>query len=149
MKVGRHAKILEIISKYPVETQEELGYKLKEMGFDVTQATISRDIKELRLIKVLNSEGKYNYAPSTEVNSSNNERIVNVFRESVLKVDYSGNMIVLKTLSGTAMAASAAIDSLEWTDIVGCVAGDDTIFVLLRSSDDIEMVVKKFQKLMK
>lgn len=149
MKVERHGKILEIISKYPVETQEELGFKLKDMGFDVTQATISRDIKELRLIKVLNSEGKYNYAPSSEVNSSNNERIVNVFRESVLKVDYSGNMIVLKTLSGTAMAASAAIDSLEWTDIVGCVAGDDTIFVLLRSSEDIEMVVKKFQRLMK
>lgn len=149
MKVGRQSKLLEIIEKYPIETQEELGIRLKENNFYVTQATISRDIKELRLIKVLNSEGKYHYAPFRETNSATNERIVNVFRESVVSVDYSGNMIAINTLSGTAMAASAAIDSLGWSDVVGCVAGDDTIFVLVRNIENVENLVGKFRKMMR
>lgn len=149
MKVGRQSKLLEIIEKYPIENQEDLVLKLKENGFNVTQATISRDIKELRLIKVLNANGNYHYAPFREKNSDANERIVNVFKESVIGVEYSGNMIVLKTLPGTAMAASAAIDSLEWYDVVGCVAGDDTIFVLARNVENIEILVNKFKKLMR
>ena len=150
MKVGRQSKLLEIIDKYPIETQEDLGIKLKESGFNVTQATISRDIKELRLIKVLNAQGKYHYASFKENSSSStNERIVNVFRESVIGVEYSGNMIVIKTLSGAAMAASAAIDSLAWSEVVGCVSGDDTIFVLVRNIENIELVVAKFRKMMR
>ena len=149
MKVGRQAKLLEIIDRYPIETQEDLGVKLKENGFNVTQATISRDIKELRLIKVLNAEGKYHYASFKEKNISTNERIVNVFRESVIGVEYSGNMVVIKTLSGAAMAASAAIDSLAWSEVVGCVSGDDTIFVLVRNIENIELVVSKFRKMMR
>jgi len=149
LKVGRQSKLLEIIDKYPIETQEDLGFKLKENGFRVTQATISRDIKELRLIKILNAEGKYHYASFRETSSSTNERIVNIFRESVIGVEYSGNMIVIKTLSGAAMAASAAIDSLAWSDVVGCVSGDDTIFVLARNIDNIEVLVGKFRKLMR
>ncbi|MPW25166.1 arginine repressor [Alkalibaculum sp. M08DMB] len=149
MKSKRQSKVLEIIDRYSIENQEELGIKLKESNFTVTQATISRDIKELRLIKVLNSNGKYQYAPFRDKNDTTNERIVNVFRESVVNVDYSGNIIIIKTLAGTAMAASAAIDSMEWPDVMGCVSGDDTIFVLVRDMENIESIVNKYKKLMR
>lgn len=149
MKSARHAKILEIIESNQIETQEELAGKLKELGFQVTQATISRDIKELRLIKIMGSEGSYHYASLKENTSQLNDRIVNVFRESVVSVDYSGNLVVLKTFTGAAMAASVAVDSLEWPEVVGCLAGDDTIFVAIRNQEDVLEAVEKFKKLTK
>lgn len=149
MKVARQSKILEIVEKHIVETQEDLAELLKNNGINVTQATVSRDIKELRLIKVMSKDGRYHYAPFKDVNSLINERIVNVFRESVLSIDFAKNMLCVKTLPGTANAASVAIDSMEWSEIVGCLAGDDTIFVLIRNEDSIEEVVSKFKKLMK
>ncbi|MFZ7120403.1 MAG: arginine repressor [Eubacteriaceae bacterium] len=149
MKVARQSKILQIINNHKIETQEELAIKLKSIGFNVTQATVSRDIKELRLIKVMSSNGSYHYAPFKEINNVNNERIVNVFRELVVSIDYSGNIIVIKTLSGTAMAASAAIDSLEWIEIVGSIAGDDTIFIVVKDIENIEDIVSKFKKIIK
>ncbi|NTW72656.1 MAG: arginine repressor [Eubacteriaceae bacterium] len=149
MKTARQSKILELIERSTVETQEELALKLLDSGFKVTQATVSRDIKELRLIKIMSKDGKYHYAPFKDTNSQINERIVNVFRESVISVDYSGNMIVIKTLSGTAMAASVAIDSMEWSEVVGCLAGDDTIFVVVRNIEKMEETAEKFKKLMK
>lgn len=149
MKIARQSKILELIDNYTIETQEELAEKLRNSGFNITQATVSRDIKELRLIKIMNPKGAYHYAPFKETNNLINERIVNVFKESVISVDYSGNIIVLKTLSGTAMAASVAIDSLGWSETVGCLAGDDTIFVVARYPENIEIIVNRFKKMMK
>jgi transcriptional regulator, ArgR family len=132
MKIARHAKILEIISEKEIETQEELAAELQKQGIDVTQATVSRDIKELRLIKVLTEDGKrYKYAPRGKVDGHITDRLMTLLSESIVSVDYAGNIIVIKTLSGTAPAAAEAIDTLNWKNIVGTLAGDNTIFVLV------------------
>jgi transcriptional regulator of arginine metabolism len=150
MKLARHAKILEIISEKEIETQEELAAELQKRGIDVTQATVSRDIKELRLIKVLTEDGKrYKYAPMTKVDTNISERLMTLLSESIVNVDYAGNIIVIKTLSGSASAAAEAIDTLNWKNIVGTIAGDNTIFVLVRNQEDIQELVEKFRKLMK
>ncbi|WKY46807.1 arginine repressor [Eubacteriaceae bacterium ES3] len=149
MKVARQLKIIEIIENNFIETQEELAQALKDSGFTVTQATISRDIKELKLIKVMNYEGKQHYAPLKDIGSIYNERVSAVFRESVLTIDYVENMIVIRTLPAMAQAAALAIDSMDWSEVVGTIAGDDTIFVLVRNRDLIEEIVGKFKKLMK
>lgn len=149
MKISRHAKILEIIEKYEIDTQEELADRLKKSGFNVTQATVSRDIKELRLIKVLTESGNYKYAALKEHDTMLSDRLVKVFSESVLSLDSAGNIVVLKTFSGAAGAACEAIDAFDISDIVGTIAGDDTIFVLIRSAENSEQVLEKFKKLMK
>ncbi|MCR1898005.1 arginine repressor [Irregularibacter muris] len=149
MKISRHAKILEIIKENKIETQEELAEILKKNGFNVTQATVSRDIKELRLIKVMSDNHRYHYAPLQNTDNLMNDRIIKVFKESVQGIDYAGYTIVIKTLSGTASAASVAIDALHWGEIVGCIAGDDTIFVLIRDISMMENMVERFKKLIK
>jgi transcriptional regulator of arginine metabolism len=150
MKLARHAKILEIISEKEIETQEELAAELQKRGIDVTQATVSRDIKELRLIKVLTEDGKrYKYAPMTRVDANISERLMTLLSESIVNVDYAGNIIVIKTLSGSASAAAEAIDTLNWKNIVGTIAGDNTIFVLVRNQEDIQELLEKFRKLMR
>ncbi|MGD9473433.1 MAG: arginine repressor [Eubacteriaceae bacterium] len=149
MKVARQLKIIEIIENNFIETQEELAQALKDSGFTVTQATISRDIKELKLIKVMNYEGKQHYAPLKDIGSIYNERVSAVFRESVLTIDFVENMIVIRTLPAMAQAAALAIDSMDWSEVVGTIAGDDTIFVLVRNRNLIEEIVGKFKKLMK
>lgn len=149
MKISRHAKILEIIDRNIVETQEELADELKKNGFNVTQATVSRDIKELRLIKVLSENGKYKYAALKEHDTMLSERLVKMFTESVLSIDYAGNIIVIKTFSGAAGAACEAIDAFDIKDIVGTLAGDDTIFVIIRDVNSVEYVMERFKKLMK
>ncbi|KUO70222.1 MAG: ArgR family transcriptional regulator [Clostridia bacterium BRH_c25] len=149
MKISRHAKILEIIERHPTETQEELAEELKKCGYNITQATVSRDIKELKLVKVLDENGIYKYATMREQDSMLNERLVKVFAESVLSVDFAGNIIVIKTFSGAANAACEAIDVLDFKEMVGTIAGDDTIFVLVRSHDNVEVVIDKLKKLMK
>lgn len=149
MKISRHAKILELIEKNEIDTQEELADKLKSSGFDVTQATVSRDIKELRLIKVLTEGGRYKYASLKEQDKMLSDRLVKVFSESLLSIDYAGNCIVLKTFSGAAGAACEAIDAFDIPEIVGTLAGDNTIFVLIRSVESVEVVIEKFKKLMK
>lgn len=135
MKKKRHAKILELIQNYEIDTQEELQERLKESGFIVTQATISRDIKELRLIKELTVNGKYKYSTGRNMNDDFVARLGGIFSESILKVDYAMNTVVIKCFSGMANAACAAIDSMEWDGVVGTLAGDDTIFVLCRNED--------------
>lgn len=135
MKKKRHAKILELIQNYEIDTQEELQERLKESGFIVTQATISRDIKELRLIKELTVNGKYKYSTGRNMNDDFVARLGGIFSESILKVDYAMNTVVIKCFSGMANAACAAIDSMEWDGLVGTLAGDDTIFVLCRNED--------------
>ncbi|MBC3889109.1 arginine repressor [Acetobacterium paludosum] len=149
MKVSRQLKIIEIIENNLIETQEDLAQALKNLGFTVTQATISRDIKELKLIKVMSHDGIQHYAPLKDIGSIYNERVNAVFKESVLTIDYVENTIVLRTLPAMAQAAALAIDSLEWSEIVGTIAGDDTIFVLIRNRDMMAEIVGKFKKLMK
>lgn len=149
MKISRHAKILEIIERHPIETQEELAEELKKSGYHITQATVSRDIKELKLVKVLDVNGTYKYASMREQDSMLNERLVKVFAESVLSIDYSGNIVVVKTFSGAANAAAEAIDVLDYKEMVGTVAGDDTIFILVRNQEDVETLIDKLKKMMK
>lgn len=135
MKKKRHEKILEIIQKNEIETQEELQEKLKTSGFEVTQATISRDIKELRLVKELSSSGKYKYSTGRKLGKDFSNRLSSVFSESITAVDYALNTVVIKCFAGMANAACAAIDSMHWDGVVGTLAGDDTIFILCRTSD--------------
>ena len=137
MKNKRQFKILELIDKYSVETQEDLADKLKEEGFDVTQATISRDIKELRILKVLDASGRYKYsARSVETEDKMQKKFESIFRECVTNIDCAGNMVVIKTLTGLASGAAAAIDSMNISQILGTLAGDDTIFIVFRTDED-------------
>ncbi|KPU44903.1 arginine repressor [Oxobacter pfennigii] len=147
MKIARHAKILEIINNKEIETQEDLAEELKKSGIDVTQATVSRDIKELKLIKVLSNSGNYKYAAIAPTENLLSDRLISIFSQTVLMIDYVNNMIVMKTISGSAPSAAEAIDSLNWDGIVGTLAGDNTIFVLTRSNEKAEELVGKFKKL--
>ena len=133
MKFKRQAAILEIISSNEIKTQEELSEHLRERGFNTTQATISRDIKELRLIKVASHSGGYQYStPEQSGSATHMARLKNIFRECVVKVDRAQNLVVLKTLVGM------AIDAMKIKDIVGTLAGDDNILIILRTSDEAE-----------
>lgn len=133
MKSQRQAKILEIISNKNVETQEQLLAELQEAGFRGTQATISRDIKEMRIVKELTNVGTYRYAASgNELSVSFSSRMNTIFRECVVNVDYAQNIIVIHTLPGLASAAGAAIDAMSMSTVVGCLSGDDTVMVVMR-----------------
>lgn len=149
MKVDRHSKILEILDKYEVETQEDLTRHLKEEGINVTQATVSRDIRQMKLVKVMTKSGKYKYAAITEHSTNIDERIVRVFREAVLTIDYAINFVCLHTITGMAQAAAVAIDSLKLNEIIGTVAGDDTVFIMTRSEAHAADLVKKFDSILK
>jgi transcriptional regulator of arginine metabolism len=140
---------LELIESSEIETQEDLANHLKTLGFNVTQATVSRDIKELRLIKVLTREGKYKYATIKNQESVISDRFLKLFRDSVLSIDHAGNTIVVKTLVGAANAAAAAIDAVDLKDVVGTLAGDDTIFLLVRDGYDVEDTIEIFRNMMK
>ena len=135
MKSGRHAKILEIISEYPIETQDEIILRLKEAGYKATQATISRDIKDLRLVKTLGSDGKYRYISDMSRTADPRNGFEQLFSGSVVSVDCAQNIVVIKTFSGMANAVCASMDSTENAAVVGTIAGDDTIFVACRSAE--------------
>ncbi len=148
-KAQRLTKIKEIISKNDIDTQSELAVALNSFGFKATQATVSRDIKELGLIKVPAMNGKYKYAiaADSEETKSVSSKILNVFCESVISINYSENIIVVKTLSGSANAAAALIDKLNIPEIYGCIAGDDTIMVVVSSVDKAPEVADKLRKI--
>lgn len=148
MKYSRHSKILDIINKNEIETQEELAKTLCDNGFNVTQATVSRDIKELRLIKVLTKEGRYKYATLKQHETSMSERFKKLFRDSVISIDFTNNIIVIKTLVGAANAAAAALDALSLKDVVGSIAGDDTIFILIRNEENVQESIKELEQLL-
>lgn len=136
MKFQRQAKIIELIEHNEIETQEELSSRLRDLGYDTTQATVSRDIKDLRLIKILSPSGKYRYATSTqEAEISFVSRLQNIFRECVTSVDAAQNMVVIKTLPALASAAAMAIDAMRIPKVVGTLSGDDTVFIVMRDSD--------------
>ncbi len=149
MKSIRHAAILEIIEKQDVETQEELAELLKERNILATQATVSRDIKELHLLKVLSDSGGYKYATLDKAEKGMTERFIRIFSESVLSMSSASNLIVIKTLTGSANAAAEAVDSLRWSPVVGTLAGDNTIFVAVRSVDEVESVMERFRGMIK
>ena len=139
MKFKRQAAILDIITSNEIKTQEELSAHLRDRGYNATQATISRDIKELRLIKVASHSGGYQYStPDQSSTATHMTRLKNIVRECVVKVDRAQNLVVLKTLVGMAKAAAAAIDAMKIRDIVGTLAGDDNILVILRTNEDAE-----------
>lgn len=149
MKERRHAKILELIEKYSIDTQEELLRRLHEEGYEVTQATVSRDIKELRLIKSLTANGKYRYTVSQEEARDYTTKFYSLFSDSALSVDYAGNMVSVKCLTGMANAVCAAMDALHWDNIVGTLSGDDTIFILTRDDNAAEGLSSELKKLIR
>ena len=141
MKIDRHARILELISQYDIETQEELVEYLNREGFKVTQATISRDIKELRLLKVLTPDGSYKYATVDKAEHGVSERLVRMFIDSVLSISHAENLIVVKTAPGMAMAVGAGIDAKNIDGVLGCIAGDDTVFLAIAQSSFAERIM--------
>ncbi len=148
MRYSRQNKILELITKNNVETQEQLCQLLKDAGYDVTQATVSRDIKELQLIKTQASDGKYKYT-QLRGNGFISERFVKIFRETITKITPAGNLIVVNTLSGCASAAGEAIDSVDFPHIVGSIAGDNTLLLIVDKESHIPAVMKAFDEMMK
>ena len=149
VKANRHAMITKLIAGQNIETQEELARALGEHGFTVTQATVSRDIKELRLIKVLTPEGRYRYATVEKAEADLQERFIQMFANCVLSVASAGNLIVVKTITGSASAAGEAIDSLKWPEVLGTIAGDNTVFIAIHDARAAQEVVRKFQSMMK
>lgn len=148
LKSKRHTKILEIIGSREIETQEELAEALKKEGFDVTQATVSRDIKNLKLIKMQSSNGKSKYVVSAGEQKNIIDRLSNILANTVLTVENVDKMVVIKTITGSAPITAEAIDNLESADIAGTVAGDNTIFILVRSIESAEDLVDKIRKRM-
>ena len=136
--------ILKLISSNEIETQEDLAKLLLENGFKATQATVSRDIKELRLIKVPIGNGSYKYATVEKAEPDNHKRFIEMFRNCVVSLTDAGNIIVLKTMPGSASVAAEAIDSLQWEEIAGCIAGDNTIFVAVKDNNKMFDVMQKF-----
>ena len=136
MKNSRHTRILEIIGDYVIETQDDLIEKLKESGYPVTQATVSRDIKQLGLIKTATKDGGYKYTVARGDNSGNENKLKNIMRETVVNAQDAQNIIVVKTFPGMANAAAAALDSLAGEAVIGSIAGDDTIFIVVRNAED-------------
>lgn len=147
MKSGRHAKILEIIGEYPIETQDELLTRLKAEGYKATQATISRDIKDLRLVKTLGSDGKYRYISASKNSTDIRSNFSALFSSSVVSIALARNLVVIKTLSGMAQAVCAALDSTEYKAVVGTIAGDDTIFIACRSEELAVSLTEELKKL--
>ena len=134
MKYKRQKKILELIAEYDIETQDDLIERLRESGYDVTQATVSRDIRELKLVKTAMPDRRYRYEVAQYEGIEISTKYRNIIKETVIKVDYVGNTVVLSTYTGMAQAAAAAVDGMGWDEIVGTLAGDDTIFILMRDT---------------
>lgn len=149
MRYSRQNKILDIINTHEVETQERLVALLRKSGYKVTQATISRDIKELQLVKTLSSSGKYKYTVGTSVDQPISDRYIKIFKETIQTVGCSGNIIVVKTLSGCANAAAEAIDTLNLPNVVGSLAGDNTIFIVVNDPSNVPSLVNRLNEMIK
>ena len=148
MKSARHNLILEIIETMDIETQEELAEELKRRGVRVTQATVSRDIKELRLLKVLSENGGYKYATVERAEKGMNDRFARILAESIVNIDSVNNLIVVTTLSASANAAGEAIDSMKWSEVLGTIAGDNTLLIIARSNEAVETVLARINGLL-
>ena len=148
MKIKRHNKILEIIENYNIETQEELAKALNEAGFNVTQATVSRDIRELKLMKISENGEKQRYVVFQNKDNGLSDKYIRVLRDGFVSMDMAQNLLVIKTVSGMAMAVGAALDALKWSEIVGCIAGDDTVMCAIRTVDDTLLTMDKINKVL-
>lgn len=148
MKVGRQTKIIELINQFDIETQEELADRLNAAGYNVTQATISRDIRELKLTKVSVDGNRQKYIILQNQESGLYEKYVRVLSDGLISMDKAQNILVVKTVGGMAMAVAAALDNLNISGIVGCIAGDDTVMCAIRESDEVVFVMDKITKLM-
>lgn len=148
MRNKRHEAILALIKELNIETQQDLTIALASVGFDVTQATVSRDIKELRLVKKLNGDGKYIYAPHTQSSDEGvSDKMSSILRQSIVSVDYALNTIVIKTLTGMAQGAASVLDAMQFSECLGTIAGDDTIFVTARSEEAAQKLTKKLKNM--
>lgn len=148
MKAERHAKILDLINQYDIDTQEELAGRLNQAGYRVTQATVSRDIRELKLTKISVSGGRQKYAVMNAHSSEMDEKYLRILKDAFVSMDMAQNILVIRTVSGMAMAAAAAMDAMQWPEIAGCIAGDDTIMCAIRSVDDTLLVMDKIRKIL-
>ena len=147
MKLDRHKMIVELIGKYDIETQEELARRLREAGYQVTQATVSRDIRQLKLVKASVDRGRQKYVIRQEIPAPADDKYVRVLKDSFVSMDMAQNILVIKTVSGMAVAAAAAVDAVHFHEIVGCIAGDDTIMCAVRSVDQTILVMDKIRTL--
>jgi transcriptional regulator of arginine metabolism len=147
MKIERQAKILELIVKNEIGTQEELTARLEEAGFNATQATVSRDIREMKLTKIADGTGKLRYVAFKSTEEDMNEKYIRIFLDGFVSMDNAGNILVIKTVSGMAMAVAAAIDHLDYPEVVGSIAGDDTIMCAIRSLDDTVAIMGKLKRI--
>ena len=147
MKKRRHKLILDLIEQYDIGTQEDLLALLRDRGYDVTQATVSRDVKELRLLKTLGANGVYKYTVENTKNTGYSGMFDALFQSAMTKVDYAGNICVIKCSPGLAGAACATIDSMNVHDIVGTIAGDDTIFMLCRTAEEARGVAEALNRM--
>jgi transcriptional regulator of arginine metabolism len=148
MKISRQSKIIELINKYDIETQEDLAEKLMKDGYNVTQATVSRDIRELKLTKVAVDGGRQKYIVLQKTEPGMSEKYTRVLRDGFLSMDMAQNIMVVKTVPGMAMAVAAALDALHMSSIVGCIAGDDTVLCAIRSNEDTIDVMEKLSKIL-
>ncbi|ADO57175.1 transcriptional regulator AhrC/ArgR [Paenibacillus polymyxa] len=143
MKGQRHIKIREIISQHEIETQDDLVEALREAGFQVTQATVSRDIKELLLIKVPMDDGRYKYSMPSDQRYNPTQKLKRTLVDNFLHIDYTTNLIVMKCLPGTANSIAALLDNIEWSEVMGTISGDDTILIICRSEENSETIVNR------
>ena len=147
MKVNRHVKIVELVNKYDIETQEELADRLREEGFQITQATVSRDIRDLKLTKVATDDGRQKYVVLKATENALRDKYIRILKDGFVSMDMAMNILVIKTVSGMAMAVAAAIDEMRWQEVVGCIAGDDTIMCAVRTIEDTAVVMEKIRKI--
>ena len=147
MKSERQNEIIRLITAGDIETQEELASALRDLGYKVTQATVSRDIRELRLIKIPAKDGGFKYAKPERRESAVSERLARILTDSLVNVDASGNIIVVKTLSGSANVAAEALDNLGWPEILGTIAGDNTIFIVTRAGTETAEICGRIRRL--
>ena len=147
MKIARQNKIIELINKFDIETQDDLADRLMKEGFKVTQATVSRDIRDLKLMKMTNEDGKQKYIIVQSSDLEMSDKYRRVLRDGFVSIDRAENILVRQTVSGMAMAVAAALDSMEWREIVGCIAGDDTIMAAIRTKEDALPVMDRIRRL--
>ena len=148
MKGNRHQKIVEVVENFEIETQEELAECLRKEGYQVTQATVSRDIRQLNLSKISLGNGKQKYIILKQDDNQIGEKYLRVLKDGFVSMDRAQNILVIKTVAGMAMAVAAAIDTMKLEEIVGSIAGDDTIMAAVRTNEDTELVMEKIRKVL-
>lgn len=148
MKVARHEKIKELIQQYDIDTQEELASRLNEAGFKVTQATVSRDIRALKMMKVTGKDGKSRYVILQELPTEMGEKYTRVLHDTLLTIDQGQNILVIRTVPGMAMGVAAALDALNWEEILGSIAGDDTVMCVARTLEEASSVAERLKSIL-